>query len=413
MSIIWRMVRVGALICGLLAFPSALSSQDGPGLESVESGPSLAIHDVEYPSETLPGGEADCRSDEPCRRQPLANIIRGGEHFVVGRGAGTYYSVPGETEFGGAYGLQLGLHLSGKWGFLGSFDVNHLSNGTQFSGTTGFLKLSDPCGTNWRERSTFLATLDQFGDSRIDGMYLNQLRFLWGYSLNECLHLGVTFAQPLNEAQVTVRFRAFPAFPFRGSIEMSQAASVYAAWQYGSLQLTGSLGYRDTFDELTLGTGFRFLHSDRVSSFVAFGYGADRATWGGSAGFQVKFGPRSCGSTYGASEVCATSSGSAIVRAQSPPTVQVASVPGPTTEEADTIDSYSAERFRAGEPTFDIPIQDGVWDVFLDPQYNLFAPIQNVADIPLEFRQNLPNGVLQNPGFRPFIPRTNLIPIVR
>lgn len=206
-----------------------------------------------------------------------------------GYGGTSYYHVPGESLFGASYGLDAVYNLSGNWNLLGSFNVNHVNRGSQLVGSLGVIKIHDLANCDpW----SFSAAFDQATDSRIDGLYLSQVRAHLGYAFSDRLEIGAVFAAPTNtDPDVPFVFTFLGTDFFEtAAAQMSQAISMYVGGQIGLTQWAAIAGYRDDPDTGYLAGSVTRQLTDRVAIYANGSYSWRVGNWAAGAGLEVRFG---------------------------------------------------------------------------------------------------------------------------
>ena len=254
------------------------------------------------------------------------------QRYLINARVGTsYYSVPGESLFGAAYGLDFAYQLTEDWGFVASGNFNSVSHGTQVVGSLGAVKLPDLYGYEWHDPFSFSFFFDQFTDSRVDtfggSLYLNGIRLQAGYALSETLEVGAIFSTPTHaDDDVKFLFVNFPnSLPMPGIVETSDSISGYAAGNMGELQWSTSLGYRNDPGTFTVSGGLRRPINETVALFSNASYEGNRGNWGVGFGVEFSFGGGSTQTTA----CCSTTSCHAarrqhtVIRAQSPDEAEV------------------------------------------------------------------------------------------
>lgn len=229
------------------------------------------------------------------------------DYVLVGRSGSGYSSTPGESLWGGTYGVDAIVALTEQWSFLGTVNASHFSGGSQVAGSIGLYKIYDlDCCDRW----SLSLIWDQFTDSRVDGLYLTQARLQIGYSLTDCLQVGAVYTNPTNtdnDVPYTFTF-AGTNFTEIGSASISESLLGYVSAQLPrGIQCAVVAGFREDPDQMTVATSLRVPLSDRLSAYASGGYADRFATWGASLGLQILLGPSSadCGG-YGPTDTCAT-----------------------------------------------------------------------------------------------------------
>lgn len=260
-------------------------------------------------------------------------------YLIISRTGASYYSVPGESLFGAAYGIDFAYELTGDWGLVVSGNLNSVSHGTQFVGSLGAVKLPDFYGNEWHDPFSFSFFFDQFTDSRVDtfggSLYLNGFRLQTGYALNESLEVGAIFSAPAEEDDdVKFLFVNFPnSLPMPGIVEMSESVSGYVAGRAGDLQWAGSAGYRDDPGTFTVSGNLRRPINESMALFSNASYEANRGNWGVAFGIEFSFGGSNCSTSCCNTPCCSTKYHAAdnqqtVIRAQNPDTdIQLVNVP--------------------------------------------------------------------------------------
>ena len=227
------------------------------------------------------------------------------------RGGATYFDSPSDDLFGGTYAADVGVHLSGDWGFMAYLSMNQITNGTQVLGTFGVVKL--PNFEECRPASPIVFSLlfDQFSDTRIDELYLAQLRLQLGYAIDPKLEAGLIYYQPtIADNDVVFVDTRFGLASF-GTLEFSQGLSAYVATKVGDARVSGQVGFRDDPDTMTLMSSLLVPVSDNTNAFANVGYVEVSGSWATSVGIEFLLGP-------GPAE--RVPDRSTVVRAQSPAT---------------------------------------------------------------------------------------------
>ena len=96
-----------------------------------------------------------------------------------------------------------------------------------------------------------LGVFDQFTDSRVDDLYLSQLRLQLADPLSRRCQVGVIYTEPTNRDGVDLLVSAF-SFIEPGTIGQSQSVNGYVAGRAGQVQWSALAGFREDPDTLTL-----------------------------------------------------------------------------------------------------------------------------------------------------------------
>ena len=271
--------------------------------------------------------------------------------FLINARVGTsYYSVPGESLFGAGYGLDFAYQLTEDWGFVASGNFNSVSQGTQFVGSLGTVKLPDLYGYEWQDPFSFSFFFDQFTDSRVDtfgsDLYLNGVRLQIGYALSESLEVGAIFSAPTHDDDnVKFLFVNFPnSLPTPGIIEMSESVSGYASGCMGDYQWGASAGYRDDPGTFTLSGNVRRPITESIALFSAASYEGNRGNWGVGFGVEFSFGGSARNTTCCCTTPChAPLSPKTVIRAQNSDEADILLVNVPPQKEFPDPDSNTGE----------------------------------------------------------------------
>lgn len=323
--------------------------------------PSLAQGFDEFPCDALWSTDAcdGCGASSPFASR-FAFATRGGID---------YFDVPGEVETGGLYGGDMGLRLTDNWGLLGSLNVTHVSGGTMVVGTGGLFRLADFSTGSASDRVTAAVLFDQFTDTRITDLYLNQLRLQLGYALTEQWESGVVYTRPTNlDDDVTFLLTAFGNFPLPGRLQQSESVSAYVAGNLKGTVVSAQLGYRDGVNSVTLGSSASVPITDRVWLSSAVNYDAEPGSWGVTCGLELGLGGGGGGPRVRIARAQPAERG--IVRAQSP---EAEIIQVQKTEESDgpasdsfSLDDFAPPPFVTSPPAVVMPLIPDWPDRFFD-----------------------------------------------
>ncbi|MDP6445864.1 MAG: hypothetical protein QGG36_21665 [Pirellulaceae bacterium] len=248
----------------------------------------FAVHDEWAPTHdvTYTTGCGTCDASCDCHRGWLDNL----DYTLIGRGGGSYYDVPGESLWSGSYGGDLIVGLTESWAAVGSANANHVTGGTQFAATVGFMRannlaMCDP----W----SMSVAWDQFTESRVDGLYLTQLRLQAGYAFNACTEVGAVYTNPTNrdnDVPYTYTFLGTDFTEF-GTVNMSESVSGYVAREFANgLQASLVVGYREDPDTMLFSGSVTAPLNDRLAVYAGGSYGERFGTWGTGFGMEWRFG---------------------------------------------------------------------------------------------------------------------------
>jgi len=206
------------------------------------------------------------------------------------RGGLSYLQDPADSQVGALYGLDLSVPVFEQANLYGSFTHNHFDQGSQYLGTLGIYDQGLAGGGFWERMSGGLL-FDQYTDTRFDGLYLSQLRSFTGFALREQLGIGMTYTNPLEDADlVMVALPGGGAGPviFRNA-EMIEA---YLSMQFGQSLLTATVGQRQAPNDFVASLHATHSLSSQVSLYTNTSY-ADSHSWAATFGLQWTFGPGS------------------------------------------------------------------------------------------------------------------------
>jgi hypothetical protein len=294
----------------------------------------------------------------PCDRQTVSRRRDDLDYMLIGRVNGSNLSVPGESLSGGGYGFDLALHVFENWGVVGSFNANHIDDGSQLVGSLGAVRLPNPQRCDWTDPINFSFFFDQFTDTRVDtvsdSLYLTQIRLQLGYAVRENLEAGLIGSFPTNEVDdVNFLFVNFPnSLPLPGRIDSSRTVAGYVSGKWDELQWSGLAGYRDSPGTFLLAANLRRPINDRLAVFAGGSFEAEEQNWGTVFGLEVNFGPKGGGSrSCDTASCCRYEVPNRIVRAQSPDVLLVNVPPG----EVETTPNLDLGRFPQGLGESQVP----------------------------------------------------------
>jgi hypothetical protein len=209
-------------------------------------------------------------------------------HFWARAGA-SYFEVPGEAEWGAVLGAGYLWPLGATgWNGWASISANQFDDGTQVLGSLGLYKHPDLWSDDLTHRFSYLVLFDQFTDTRVDDLYLSQMRLQLGYLVTRNLHVGLTYAEPIARDH-DVAFVAPSTGEQPGTLQSSQGVGAFVTRGLWNVRLTGRVGYRDDVDALMLGGGARVTVTENLGTYFRADY-EDRGTWAGALGLELRFG---------------------------------------------------------------------------------------------------------------------------
>jgi len=251
-------------------------------------------------------------------RELVAQAV--GEVAFRARGGASYFQDFADSQGGGLYGLDMAAPVAERVSLFGSFTHNHFGKGGQYLGTLGGFRQGAATG-HWSDRVAGGVLLDQYTDTRFDGLYLSQFRYFAGLTLSENLAAGVTYTHPLSDDD-DVALAALG--PGATTLRNAEVIEGYCSLNVGATTITAALGQRLSPSDFVASLHARRQIGPRLSLFSNASYTENRL-WAATMGLAWSFGPGSCAggghATAGRSADGASTSAAlqrAIVRAQTP-----------------------------------------------------------------------------------------------
>lgn len=271
----------GCLIVGLtLAGPQPLTAQTPKSI--------VRLTADEEPDPELPPDDFWKDSiDECCGETDRAEWLE-----LRARVGGSYTRVPGEPLWGAEYGVDMAARLRGDWNFFSSGTARHFSEGTQWAFTTGFLRVdtSDCC-----DRLSFSVLYDGFTDTRVDDLYVSQLRTQLGYDIGWGIEAGVLWTKPLNrDNDVPFSFQSGGSTFFGvGSAQLSESLFSYISAEIShGTQAALAVGYRENPDAIVMAGRVSRSLAENLNVYAAALYGERFSVWGVNFGLEIVPGRR-------------------------------------------------------------------------------------------------------------------------
>jgi hypothetical protein len=286
------MTRLSAAAAALLVLVSTADSGYGTEPDGIPSVLTNTHFDENVPP-PLAGNSGGCPGgcEENFARSYHGSQSSEKRYAVRFRGGATYFDSPSDDLFGGTYGADVGVHLSGDWGFMAYLSMNQITNGTQVLGTFGVVKLPNFEDCQPASPVVFSLLFDQYSDTRIDELYLAQLRLQLGYAINPTLETGLIYYQPtIADDDVVFVDTRFGLASF-GTLEFSQGLSAYVATKVGNARVSGQVGFRDDPDTMTLMSSVLVPVSDNSNVFANLSYAEVTGSWATSVGIEFLLGP--------------------------------------------------------------------------------------------------------------------------
>ena len=246
-----------------------------------------------------------------------------GDTAFRARGGMSYFQDFAGSQVGGLYGLDLAAPVADQASLFGSFTHNHFGQGSQFLGTLGGFRQGAAEG-ELVDRLSGGVLLDQYTDTRFDGLYLSQFRYFAGLTLSENLAAGITYTDPL-EASDNITLASLG--PGVTTLRNAEIVEGYLAMNLGATTLTAALGQRQAPSRFVASFHARREIGPRLSLYSSSSF-AENRLWAATIGLEWSLGP---GSPHGAMHLGTNSSPppmrDVMVRAQNGP--------GPTSPFAD------------------------------------------------------------------------------
>lgn len=303
------MGTLALLCCGLLVAPSAASAVEFNPLPVAElfrqarhpMVESVTDHESDYSSEsTVEKDSGGIRQVGHCVRDTCGESGAWGcddstDHLVRFRAGLTQVNKVFESHVGGTWGLDGVVPVDDHHGAHWAARVNQFSGGTQYQGSLGGYERSAP-GGDGRDRFGASVIVDLFHDSRVNDMWLTQLRGQAGVALSATSAVGVAFTVPLNDERSGIP----PGFPWATTAVDSVGA--YATEELMNCQVQAGAGYREKPNSAYLDLAVRRrLAGDNLFAYASTNYIADRGQFGTWIGIEYRLG----GSDHGCGCECA------------------------------------------------------------------------------------------------------------
>lgn len=190
------------------------------------------------------------------------------------------------SRVGGLYGIDAVVPIYRQLSGYAGGSANHFSQGSQYLGTFGLLKIANGYSCHHDARLGWGVLFDNFTDTRFNDPYLSQLRINLNYAIDENDTVGLTWYEPISSDDVTVA----PGLtsPFFGS----QVVEMYGSHMFDRASVAAAIGYRDQQHAVTLGSSGRLRLTDNVNA-LANAHWEDIGFWSGFVGVEVILGSRS------------------------------------------------------------------------------------------------------------------------
>lgn len=315
------------------------------------------------------------------------------DYSLLFRGGSSYYRVPGQSLFGGAYSLETAFPIGNDVGLTVSGNVNHLSGGTQFSGSTGLVKLPAQRPASRGDSITAAVVFDQFTDNRVNtftgSFYTSQLCWQGGYQIEPDLEIGVSGSVPLYRTDdVLFRFVNFPgSLPVAGVVAGSVSCGAYVTGHSGAWQQAIYAGFRELPGTAQLASSTRYRIDERIAAIAGGTFEERHSNWNVYFGLEIDLGRRRTSRQRGRS-----------IRAQSPAApVHTAGYVPPGNVDSDPENEIREFPLNLGEDSIQPPLNlpdPSVSNQPVTPPGDFPMPL-NVAEIPFAIRWKNWDGKLE------------------
>ncbi len=193
------------------------------------------------------------------------------------------------SRVGGLYGIDAIVPVYRQLAGYASGSANHFSQGSQYLGTVGLLKMANGYSRHRDARLGWGVLFDNFTDTRFGDPYLSQLRVNLNYALNENNTIGVTWYEPLADENAVLVAPGVTS-PFFSS----QVVELYGSHVFDRASISAAIGYRDQQDAVTFATHGRLALTDNVNALANAHY-EDIGLWSSFIGVEVLLGTRHTG----------------------------------------------------------------------------------------------------------------------
>ena len=220
-------------------------------------------------------------SSQACAQQDWGQSLRA-------RGGLSYFQDTHDSQVGALYGLDMSVPMFEQANLYGSFTHNHFDQGSQFIGTLGSYRQGQADGDLLQRFSGGLL-FDQYTDTRFDGLYLSQLRSFLGFAITENLGAGVTYTDPLEDADsVTLALPGGGTGPV--TLRNAELLEGYLSMRWGQNLITAAIGQRQDPNDLVASLYGTHQLNSKLGLYTNTSY-SDSHSWASTFGLQWTFGP--------------------------------------------------------------------------------------------------------------------------